>query len=103
MDGVVPGFGPSWPGTADVTASTRRVQRLPHGRTLEVSSCGVMGGAGGAGLPVLVVAGRPGVGRHTLMRRIPGVHASPLPSITETEDPGVWRIETKYFTVDVRV
>ena len=63
----------------------------------------MMGGAGGAGLPVLVVAGRPGVGRHTLMRRIPGVHASPLPSITETEDPGVWRIETKYFTVDVRV
>lgn len=51
----------------------------------------------------LVVAGRRGVGRRTLMCRIPGVHASPLPSVAETEDPGVWRIETKYFTVDVRV
>ena len=81
------------------------MQRLPHEQSSGalLSSCGVMGGAGGACLPVLVVAGRPGVGRHTLMRRIPGVHASPLPSITETEDPGVWRIETKYFTVDVRV
>ena len=54
-------------------------------------------------LPVCVVAGRKGVGRHSLMGRIPGLHATPLPSVAETKDPGVWSIQTKYFVVDVRV
>ena len=54
-------------------------------------------------LPVLVIAGRKGAGRHTLMNRVLGVHTHPLPSVVESEEPGVWRIETKYFDVAVRV
>lgn len=54
-------------------------------------------------LPVLVVAGKGGVGRRTLVSRIPGSRKHPLPSVVETLEPGVWSIETKYFNVDVRV
>jgi hypothetical protein len=53
--------------------------------------------------PVLVVAGRRGVGRRTLMARIPGKRTHPLPSIAETEQPDIWRVDTKYFTASVRV
>lgn len=37
------------------------------------------------------------------MGRMPGNRAHPLPSITETDQPEVWRIDTKYFTANIRV
>jgi hypothetical protein len=37
------------------------------------------------------------------MGRVVGSRSQPLPTITEMESKDVWRIETKYFTVDVRV